>query len=85
MRQTEALPCFLVHGEMGTESCEVNTLKRWLRGFEMSARIYLPVHAIPKLVFGIRPAPGTLKITGKGLPRRVFLAHEARTEQPWAP
>ena len=36
------MPCSIVHGEMLTDSCEMNTIWRWLYGFKMSMAIYLP-------------------------------------------
>ncbi|GAA97726.1 uncharacterized protein L969DRAFT_20467 [Mixia osmundae IAM 14324] len=49
------LPCTLVHGKVGnTESCEVNAIKRWGVGWLQCMGIYLPVHALPRLLFGKR-------------------------------
>ncbi|GAA5923218.1 uncharacterized protein JCM15063_003573 [Sporobolomyces koalae] len=43
--------CEIVHGRVGRGTCEVNALKRWARAFLDCLLIYLPVHAIPPLLF----------------------------------
>ncbi|GAA5995011.1 uncharacterized protein JCM10292_004486 [Rhodotorula paludigena] len=48
------LNCSFVHGKLGAGSCEANAVKRWARAFLDALMIYLPVHAIPPLLFSFR-------------------------------
>jgi hypothetical protein len=50
--KVNSLPCVLVHGRTGNStSCEANTIRRWGYGWLQSMIIYLPVHALPPLLF----------------------------------
>ncbi|BGO96741.1 Para-aminobenzoate synthase, subunit I [Rhodotorula toruloides ATCC 204091] len=51
---TKRIDCALVHGQVGAGTCEQNALKRWVRAFLDCLVIYLPVHAIPQLLFNLR-------------------------------
>ncbi|KAL8283171.1 hypothetical protein RQP46_005949 [Phenoliferia psychrophenolica] len=76
----DRLPCKFVHGKLGGPGrCEVNAIRRWARAFLDSMFIYLPVHLIPHLLFGLRglagrPLPVLLKILIAACRSSAFLA-----------
>ncbi|KAK4054862.1 hypothetical protein OIV83_000786 [Microbotryomycetes sp. JL201] len=45
------LDCSFVHGKIGAGPCEVNAIMRFLYAFRDCMFIYLPVHAVPQLLF----------------------------------
>lgn len=52
--QIRRIDCSVVHHSIGGGTCEQNALKRWIRAFLDALAIYLPVHAIPPLLFNFR-------------------------------
>ncbi|GAA5850225.1 hypothetical protein JCM8547_001049 [Rhodosporidiobolus lusitaniae] len=73
------LNCSFVHGRLGAGSCETNALKRWARALLDSLLIYLPVHAIPPLLFNLRrvlrsPSSSLLRILFAASRSSAFLA-----------
>ncbi|GAA5834298.1 hypothetical protein JCM9279_004276 [Rhodotorula babjevae] len=75
----ERLDCSFVHGRLGVGSCEQNALKRWARAFLDCLLIYLPVHAIPPLLFNFRrllrtPTSSLLRILLAASRSSAFLA-----------
>ncbi|KPV78468.1 uncharacterized protein RHOBADRAFT_10952 [Rhodotorula graminis WP1] len=75
----ERLDCSFVHGRLGAGSCEQNALKRWARAFLDCLLIYLPVHAIPPLLFNFRrllrsPTSSLLRILVAASRSSAFLA-----------
>ncbi|GAA6032828.1 hypothetical protein JCM8097_000816 [Rhodosporidiobolus ruineniae] len=73
------LSCSFVHGPLGAGSCEINALKRWARAFLDCLLIYLPVHAIPPLLFSLRkvmkqPGASVLRILLAASRSSAFLA-----------
>ncbi|GAA6001906.1 hypothetical protein JCM10207_002373 [Rhodosporidiobolus poonsookiae] len=73
------LDCSFVHGRLGAGSCETNAAKRWARAFLDALLIYLPVHAIPPLLFNFRrvlrdPSSSLLRILLAASRSSAFLA-----------
>ncbi|BGP36702.1 hypothetical protein JCM10449v2_000603 [Rhodotorula kratochvilovae] len=73
------LDCSFVHGKLGAGSCETNAAKRWARAFLDCLLIYLPVHAIPPLLFNFRrllrtPGHSLLRILLAASRSSAFLA-----------
>ncbi|GJN91600.1 hypothetical protein Rhopal_004623-T1 [Rhodotorula paludigena] len=73
------LDCSFVHGKLGAGSCEANAVKRWARAFLDALMIYLPVHAIPPLLFSFRrilsqPRSSLLRILLAASRSSAFLA-----------
>ncbi|TKA55385.1 hypothetical protein B0A53_02309 [Rhodotorula sp. CCFEE 5036] len=52
--QIRRIDCSVVHHSIGGGTCEQNALKRWIWAFLDALAIYLPVHAIPPLLFNFR-------------------------------
>jgi len=52
--QMGGLPCEIVHCGMGGSSCLANAGLRWLKGFKVCMGIYVPVHLLPRLIFGFK-------------------------------
>ena len=45
-RQITAFPCRVAHDHLGNSaSCEVNLLRRWIKAWQQSMGLYLPVSA----------------------------------------
>ncbi|GAA6047342.1 hypothetical protein JCM3770_001897 [Rhodotorula araucariae] len=75
----DRLDCSFVHGKLGAGSCETNAAKRWARAFLDCLAIYLPVHAIPPLLFNLRrllrtPSSSLLRILLAASRSSAFLA-----------
>lgn len=51
------VPCELIHCGVGGPSCVKNALYRFLRAYKVCLGIYIPVHLLPRLIFG----PGQFK------------------------
>lgn len=73
------IDCALVHGRVGRGTCEQNAVKRWVRAFVDSLVIYLPVHAIPQLLFNLsrvlaRPSSSLARILLAASRSSAFLA-----------
>lgn len=51
------LPCEIVHCGTGGSNCYKNSLYRFLRAYRVCLGIYIPVHLLPRLIFG----PGQFK------------------------
>ncbi|BGP21762.1 para-aminobenzoate synthase, subunit I [Rhodotorula toruloides] len=73
------IDCALVHGRVGAGTCEQNALKRWARAFLDCLVIYLPVHAIPPLLFNLgrilsSPSSSILRILFAASRSSAFLA-----------
>ncbi|GAA5908340.1 uncharacterized protein JCM6883_004354 [Sporobolomyces salmoneus] len=71
--------CAFVHGQVGKGSCEMNATKRWARAFLDCLLIYLPVHAIPPLLFNFskvlsQPGSSILRILLAASRSSAFLA-----------
>ncbi|GAA5958485.1 hypothetical protein JCM3765_007892 [Sporobolomyces pararoseus] len=71
--------CDFVHGQLGKGSCEMNATKRWARAFLDCLLIYLPVHAIPPLLFNFskvlnQPGSSILRILLAASRSSAFLA-----------
>ncbi|GAA5894236.1 hypothetical protein JCM5296_004691 [Sporobolomyces johnsonii] len=69
----------LVHNTIGAGSCETNAIKRWAAAFFDCLLIYLPVHAIPPLLFNFRrlvsePGSSILRILLAASRSSAFLA-----------
>ncbi|CAG8507179.1 8685_t:CDS:2 [Paraglomus occultum] len=72
------LPCLVVHGNT-TKSCELHTMIRWITGFLMALKIYIPVHLLPPLLFRPRrffksPLPILLHVIIATMRSASFLA-----------
>lgn len=75
----KALPCTFVHGRIGAGSCEANAVKRWIAAFRDCLLIYLPVHLVPQILFGLgrivqSPLPSLLRILLAASRSSAFLA-----------
>ncbi|GAA5920778.1 hypothetical protein JCM1841_004187 [Sporobolomyces salmonicolor] len=69
----------LVHNTIGAGSCETNAIRRWAAAFFDCLLIYLPVHAIPPLLFNFRrllsePGSSILRILLAASRSSAFLA-----------
>ncbi|GAA5876333.1 hypothetical protein JCM3774_003725 [Rhodotorula dairenensis] len=49
--QIRRINCSVVHHSIGGGTCEQNAIKRWCYAFLDALAIYLPVHAVPPLLF----------------------------------
>ncbi|POY71390.1 hypothetical protein BMF94_5702 [Rhodotorula taiwanensis] len=73
------IDCSLVHASIGAKSCHGNAVQRWLRAFLDAFAIYLPVHAVPLLLFRTRrlwrhPRSGIFQILEGASRSSAFLA-----------
>ena len=73
------LPCEVVHCGVGGSSCFANAGLRWFRGWKASMAIYLPVHLLPRLIFGPKqfmkkPLESLLKVSTGAARSAAFLA-----------
>ncbi|GAA5980618.1 hypothetical protein JCM10908_001710 [Rhodotorula pacifica] len=77
--QIRRIDCSVVHHSIGGGTCEQNAFKRWIRAFFDALAIYLPVHAIPPLLFNLRrllraPGHSTTRILQAACRSSAFLA-----------
>lgn len=77
--QMGGLPCEIVHCGVGGSSCLANAALRWLKGFKVCMGIYVPVHLLPRLIFGFqgfvnKPAENLFKVLKGSARSASFLA-----------
>ncbi|KDN45295.1 hypothetical protein K437DRAFT_256639 [Tilletiaria anomala UBC 951] len=73
------IPCEIVHCGVGGASCLANAGLRWFRGWKASMAIYVPVHLLPRLLFGHKlflqkPLASILKVALGSARSAAFLA-----------
>ncbi|KAK4058092.1 hypothetical protein OIO90_000831 [Microbotryomycetes sp. JL221] len=73
------LDCSFVHGKIGSGPCEWNAVMRFLYAFRDCMLIYLPVHAVPQLLFNWRnivrnPGDSTVRVLTGASRSSAFLA-----------
>ncbi len=73
------LPCEVVHCGVGGASCFANAGLRWYRGWKASMAIYVPVHLLPRLLFGPqqfvkKPVESLTKVVTGAARSAAFLA-----------
>lgn len=77
--QLGGMPCEIVHCGVGGPNCYKNALYRFLRAYKVCLGIYIPVHLLPRLIFGwsqIRKAPieALIKVIKGSMRSAAFLS-----------
>jgi hypothetical protein len=73
------LPCEIVHCGVGGSNCYKNALYRFLRAYKVCLGIYVPVHLLPRLIFGRaqfqkQPVETILKVLKGSMRSATFLS-----------
>ncbi|UZJ52941.1 hypothetical protein CBS101457_002261 [Exobasidium rhododendri] len=73
------LPCEIVHCGVGGSNCYKNALYRFLRAYRVCLGIYIPVHLLPRLIFGRaqfkrQPVATLLKVLKGSMRSATFLS-----------
>jgi hypothetical protein len=77
--QLAGLPCEVVHCGVGGSNCYKNALYRFLRAYKVCLGIYIPVHLLPRLIFGPgqfkkKPSETILKVLKGSMRSAAFLS-----------
>lgn len=73
------MPCEIVHCGVGGSNCYKNALYRFLRAYRVCLGIYIPVHLLPRLIFGMeqirkQPIDALLKVLKGSMRSAAFLS-----------
>jgi hypothetical protein len=73
------LPCEIVHCGVGGSNCYKNALYRFLRAYKVCLGIYIPVHLLPRLIFGWKqikkqPLDALVKVIKGSMRSAAFLS-----------
>lgn len=77
--QLGGLPCEIVHCGVGGSNCYKNAIYRFLRAYKVCLGIYIPVHLLPRLIFGWKqikrqPLDALIKVIRGSMRSAAFLS-----------